>query len=92
MSARVELFIGALILFPEGPRTVVGISPIGYTTRDIAGTTTEVPWVDVAPARAVVSGHVDAVAESLMMVQSAFYNMERQQVSGYWNYVQDIQP
>jgi hypothetical protein len=23
---------------------------------------------------------------------SAFYNMERQQVSGYWNYVQDIQP
>lgn len=24
--------------------------------------------------------------------QSAFYNMERQQVSGYWNYVQDIQP
>lgn len=70
MSARVELFIGALILFPEGPRTVVGISPIGYTTRDIAGTTTEVPWVDVAPARAVVSGHVDAVAESLMMVLS----------------------
>lgn len=23
---------------------------------------------------------------------SVFYNMERQQVSGYWNYVQDIQP
>ena len=23
---------------------------------------------------------------------SAFYNMERQQVSGYWNYVQDTQP
>lgn len=23
---------------------------------------------------------------------SPFYNMERQQVSGYWNYVQDIQP
>lgn len=23
---------------------------------------------------------------------SAFYNMERQQVNGYWNYVQDIGP
>ena len=23
---------------------------------------------------------------------SSFYNMERQQASGYWNYVQDFQP
>jgi hypothetical protein len=23
---------------------------------------------------------------------SVFYNMERDQVSGYWNYVQDVQP
>lgn len=70
MSARVELFIGALVLFPEGPRTVVAISPIGYTTRDIAGATTDVAWVDVAPARAVLSGHVDAIAESLVAVLS----------------------
>ena len=68
VSARVELYEGALILFPEGPRTVVAVTPMGYSTRDVMGRTAEVSWAEVQPARTIVSGRADAVAESLVSV------------------------
>ena len=70
VNARVTLYEGASILFPEGPRIVVAVGPFGYTVRDVTGGTHEVSWTDVQPARAIVDGRVDAVAESLMAVLS----------------------
>ena len=70
MNARVTLYEGANILFPEGPRIVVAVGPFGYTVRDVTGGVHEVSWTDVQPARAIVDGRVDAVAESLMAVLS----------------------
>ncbi|CCH74253.1 hypothetical protein BN11_4100002 [Nostocoides australiense Ben110] len=70
MNARVTLYEGATILFPEGPRVVVAVGPFGYTVRDVTGGVDEVSWTDVQPARAIVHGRVDAVAESLMAVLS----------------------
>lgn len=70
MSARVDLWVGALVLFPEGPRTIVEVSPMGYATRDITGAITQVPWIEVQPARSIIAGRVDAVAESLTFVLS----------------------
>ena len=70
MNARVTLYEGASILFPEGPRVVVAVGPFGYTVRDVTGGIHEVSWTDVQPARAIVDGRVDAVAESLMAVLS----------------------
>lgn len=32
------------------------------------------------------------IGEPLGMPPSSFYNMERGQVDGYWNYFQDFQP
>lgn len=68
MSARVTLYEGAQILFPDGPRTVVAVSPLGYSVRDVTGTVTEVSWTTVQPARTILDGRVDAVAESVMAV------------------------
>ena len=70
MNARVTLYEGANILFPEGPRIVIAVGPFGYTVRDVTGGVHEVSWTDVEPARASVDGRVDAVAESLMAVLS----------------------
>ena len=70
MNARVTLYEGGNILFPEGPRIVVAVGPFGYTVRDVTGAVHEVSWTDVQPARAIVDGRVDAVAESLMAVLS----------------------
>ncbi|MGL5826482.1 MAG: hypothetical protein ACRCZD_06840 [Phycicoccus sp.] len=70
MSAHVVLYDGASILFPDGPRTVVALGPFGYTTRDVTGGTHEVSWTEVQPARAIVDGQVDAVAESLVAILS----------------------
>ena len=70
MNARVTLYEGANILFPEGPRIVIAVGPFGYTVRDVTGGVHEVSWTDVEPARAIVDGRVDAVAESLMAVLS----------------------
>lgn len=41
---------------------------MGYNHRDVAGRTRDVSWTDVQPARAIIAGHVDAVAESLVSV------------------------
>ena len=63
-GAVTELFVGASILFPEGPRLVVGVQPLSYAVRDVTGAVSEVSWRDISLARSIGDGYVDAVCES----------------------------
>ncbi|MCE1179880.1 MAG: hypothetical protein LWW86_12755 [Micrococcales bacterium] len=65
MSVRVPLYVGASILFPEGPRLVCELTQAGYVTRDVTGREEQVSWQDVQPAREILDGRVDAIAEPL---------------------------
>ncbi len=65
MGRNVELFAGALVLFPQGPRMVVGVTPMGYVVQDTDGRRAEVDWRELEPARGIHGGRVDAVAASV---------------------------
>lgn len=65
MGATTQLFEGASVLFPEGPRVVVAVAPLAYSVRDVTGRVDEVSWRDISSARSMADGYVDAVATSV---------------------------
>lgn len=79
MGAEVELFAGALILFPQGPRVVVGVTPLGYMTQDTEGRRSEVGWQELEPARGIFDGHIDALATSVSAMWAGLSSSAQQQ-------------
>lgn len=78
-GSRIDLYVGARILFLDGPRLVTAVSPMGYTVLDVQGRSDEVPWPDVQAARGVIEGRVDAVTTSVGLMFEGLTEDAKQQ-------------